>query len=155
LQMSYSPEQAIMPHVVASCHLAADLFAGAKPADIAIFAGVVALLVIASVVCVSMGLIQQRRAQELIDISGEPRPQPPADAPIRRYRAAGGAIPPEVAALGEPKHVHSPLSLGQELSTLVGSLFGQPPAPPPSDKPTYLAFDDVLVAVFQGTYTVI
>lgn len=144
-----------MLQLVTSCFVAADLFVGAKPGDIAIFAGVVALIVIASVVSVSVGLIQQRRTKALVDTSGQLGPEPPADSRIRRHRAANGATPPEIAALGQPRHVHAPQSIGQELTNLVASLFGQPPAPPPSDKPTYLAFDNVLVAVLEGVYTVI
>jgi hypothetical protein len=131
------------------------LLGAAKPLDFALSVGVVAIIFIAPLVALVGGLMQMRRTDALTEMSGEAGPEPGAETKVRRYQAAAGAVPPEVAALGEPNHVHSPLSLGQELTNLIGGLFGRPPAPPPSDKPTYLAFDDVLVAVFQGVYTVI
>jgi len=144
-----------MLQVITQYALAAGLLAAAKPADIALTAAIVAVIVISPVVVLVGGLMQRRRTQVLIDTSGQFEPALPVEGPVRRYHAPAGAVPPEVAALGEPTHVHAPQSIGQELNNLVGSLFGKPPAPPRSDKPTYLAFDDVLVAVHNSVYTVI
>src|SRR5258707_4372709 len=99
-----------MLQVITQYALAAGLLAAAKPADIALTAAIVAVIVISPVVVLVGGLMQRRRTQVLIDTSGQFEPALPVEGPVRRYHAPAGAVPPEVAALGEPTHVHAPQS---------------------------------------------
>jgi hypothetical protein len=134
---------------------AMSLLAAAKPADIVIVSVVVAIIVITPLTVVTFALMQNQKTQTLHDSWGKEAVELPPGSRVRRYRPAEGVVPPEVAALGQPTQVHEHETLGRALSNAIGGWFGQVPAPPPSDKPTYLAYDQALVAVYQGVYTVI
>jgi hypothetical protein len=114
------------------------LFEGEKPSTVLMVLGIVAFMVGMCVFVIVLGLTQEARTRRLIRSSSEPPDAPDPDGPVRRYRGANGAPPPEVEALGEPEHVHSP---GQLCSLAC--------------RPTYTSYADALVMTLEGQYTVI
>src|SRR5262249_15537536 len=54
-----------------------------------------------------LSLVLRRRHREAEPVAAE-APVPTGDGPVRRYRAADGALPPEVTALGHAESIHRP-----------------------------------------------
>lgn len=73
---------------------------------------------------------------------------------VRTYSGADGAVPAEIAQLGEPESVHTPTSIGEAFSELASKVGLASPARN-TDKPIYTTHAQALVIQRQGKYTII